>query len=87
MKLYHGINQGGRLCRPERSMMKTVNKKAYEENRNFHRYVDRYCKNRGISTEEALRHKLVSAAREYYEENEGKRVVKKSTYTPSGECK
>lgn len=35
----------------------------------FRRYVDRYCKNRGITTAEALKHKLVTEVRQSYEED------------------
>lgn len=44
-----------------------LNEMTYEDNEKFRRYVDRYCKNRGITTAEALKHKLVTEARLEYE--------------------
>lgn len=40
----------------------------YNSNADFKRYVDRYCNmyRHRVSVEEALRHKLVQAAGEYY---------------------
>lgn len=46
----------------------TENERAYETNQAFRRYVDRYCESRKITVEEALRHELVEAVREEYEE-------------------
>lgn len=53
-----------------------LNEFAYETSQTFRLYVDRYCESRGVAIAEALRHKLVSAVREYYV-NEGERVVEK----------
>ncbi len=46
----------------------TETERAYERNKDFRRYVDRYCENRGIPLEEALRHELVEQVRREYEE-------------------
>ncbi len=46
-----------------------LNEMTYEDNEKFRRYVDRYCKNRGITTAEALKHKLVTEVRQSYEED------------------
>lgn len=42
--------------------------KEYEINNNFRDYVDKYAKERNISVEEALEHKLVEQAYCYYKE-------------------
>lgn len=44
-----------------------LNEMAYEDNEKFRRYVDRYCKNRGITTAEALEHEIVTDVRLEYE--------------------
>lgn len=46
----------------------TENELAYERNKDFRRYVDRYCESRNISREEALSHNLVDEVRQQYEE-------------------
>lgn len=48
----------------------TENEKAYERNKVFRRYVDRYCESRKITVEEALRHNLVGSVRQEYKEKE-----------------
>lgn len=45
----------------------------YANNPDFKRYVDRYARDHKISVAEALQHKLVQEAREYYKE---KRISK-----------
>lgn len=40
----------------------------YRHNSRFRRYVDRYCKHRGIKAEEALKHEIVRQAYLYYTE-------------------
>lgn len=46
--------------------------REYRTNHVFKRYVDRYCCSRGITVNEALRHKLVKeTAQQYIEEKEG----------------
>lgn len=40
----------------------------YTINPDFKRYVDRYARDHKISVAEAMRHKLVQEAREYYKE-------------------
>lgn len=49
----------------------TDTESAYEKDRAFRRYVDRYCANRNIPQEEALRHELVDEVRKEYEEGRG----------------
>ncbi len=40
----------------------------YRHNKKFRDYVDKYCKSRGITVEEALQHELVKQAYLYYTE-------------------
>lgn len=40
----------------------------YENNKDFKRYVDRYCRMHGLSVEEALEHKLVQEVGKQYQE-------------------
>ena len=40
------------------------------EKGNFEIYLEKYCKERGISAEEALTHRLIRDIKEYYENNE-----------------
>jgi len=40
------------------------NKEFYEKDEEFRDYVERYCKSRNVTTEEALTHKLVTIERE-----------------------
>ena len=51
-------------------------KALYEQNKDFHAYVDRYCKNhsegRIITVEEALKHKLVQEYGKMCQEREAK---------------
>lgn len=49
----------------------TKNERAYERNRDFRLYVNRYCANNRITVEEALRHKLVDEVRQAFEEGCG----------------
>lgn len=42
----------------------------YEENKNFHRYVDRYAAEFNLTTEQALTHSVIRNAAEYYENAE-----------------
>ena len=46
--------------------------RAYRDDLDFRRYVNRYCANRGFMVDEALRHKLVrKMAQQYIEEKKG----------------
>lgn len=45
----------------------TENERAYERNRDFRLYVNRYCANSRLTVEEALRHKTVDYVRQLYE--------------------
>jgi hypothetical protein len=45
-------------------------KEMYETNADFRRYVDRYARHNGISTEEALEHAMVKNYADYLEELE-----------------
>ena len=38
----------------------------YLNNKAFKKYVDKYCRTRGVSTDEALKHKLVTNVASYY---------------------
>lgn len=40
----------------------------YRHNSQFRRYVDRYCEQRGIALNEALKHELIRQAYLYYTE-------------------
>ncbi|MCM1427109.1 MAG: hypothetical protein NC118_10935 [Eubacterium sp.] len=40
----------------------------YQHNAKFRRYVDRYCKAKGLTVEEALAHEIVRQAYLYYTE-------------------
>ena len=42
----------------------------YEENKNFHRYVDRYAAEFNLTTEQAFTHSVIRNAAEYYENAE-----------------
>lgn len=42
----------------------------YENNNDFKRYVDRYCRTYGLSVEEALEHNLVQEVGKQYQEPE-----------------
>ena len=42
-------------------------RKVFTNNNNFKGYVERYAKNRNISVDVALTHKLVAEAAKYYE--------------------
>lgn len=46
-----------------------LNELAYELSPRFRLHVDRYCKNRGITAAEALKHKLVTEVRQSYKED------------------
>lgn len=48
----------------------TENEIAFERNEKFRQYVSKYCENRGIGVDEALRHELVDSVRQQYEEGE-----------------
>lgn len=43
-----------------------------EVNEKFEEYVDKYCASRGLTKEEALKHKLVLEVKDYYEKEEVK---------------
>ncbi len=66
-------------------------KTLYENNPDFHKYVDRYCRNynrgRSIPLEEALRHAEVRNVAAYYRENTPAVMTgSSSTFMPQGEC-
>ena len=42
--------------------------RSYDNNAVFQHYVDAYAKKMGISPEEAMQHKMVTGAAEYYVE-------------------
>lgn len=44
----------------------TETERAYERNKAFRAYVDKYCESRGIQKEEALQHVLVEQVRKEY---------------------
>lgn len=45
----------------------TRNKRFYDENEDFNRFVTQHAKKHEISIEEALTHKQITITREYYE--------------------
>lgn len=48
----------------------------YEQNEDFKRYVDRYCKKHRVSVDEALQHYLVRMAGRMYKE-QAKTIARK----------
>lgn len=46
----------------------------YNSNADFKRYVDRYCKQYGVTVDEALEHELVKQVAAQYREKEKTRV-------------
>ena len=42
----------------------------YDRNADFKRYVDRYCKQYGLTVDEALEHEIVKSVAEQYREKE-----------------
>lgn len=57
----------------------------YREDKNFHEYVDRYCKAYNRTIEDVLNHALVREVARYYTDNSNLQT-EKSTYAPMGEC-
>ena len=49
-------------------------RKFYNTNADFKRYVDRYCKQYGLTVDEALEHELVKSVAVQYREEEEARV-------------
>ena len=47
----------------------------YDRNADFKRYVDRYCKQYGLTVEEALEHEIVKQVAAQYREKE-KTIIK-----------
>ena len=46
----------------------------YNRNADFKRYVDRYCKQYGLTVDEALEHEIVKSVAEQYREKEEARI-------------
>ena len=46
----------------------------YDRNADFKRYVDRYCKQYGLTVDEALEHEIVKSVAEQYREKEETRI-------------
>ena len=46
----------------------------YNHNEDFKRYVDRYCKQYGLTVDEALEHEIVKSVAEQYREKEEARI-------------
>lgn len=46
----------------------------------YNLYLKRYCNNRKISSEEAVKHKLVQETKKYYEEENDEQINSKGTH-------
>ena len=58
--------------------------KLYEENKEFRRYVDRYCVKHGITPEQAFGHLLVKYYAEYLKKSKEGKII--TTTTITGGC-
>lgn len=61
-------------------------KDRYQKDKNFQKYVDRYCKAYNRMVADVLNLALVQEVARYYFDIESKVQTGKSTYVPLGEC-